>query len=469
VTFTTKDGLLGGDLGAGVIGTTTDESQNIWIATRGALYVKRAPSPDGKRPGDTAFRRYDGTGGHHTPVDTALHLQDNGITYHDSGLANGINGDFPGAASNPGILSIVGGGPNEVFVGYASDHDWASPNDGTSRDPFHHMGKVDRVRIKDDGSIEVVRFDMVSGNTTEFWHCRHAWRMVFDHFVHPHELYVGTEHGIDKISPDKWFQSTKSWIYQDNLVWLADHLHPRVCKNEFCTGDEGKDTQMMGDWKALAIAPDGDLWVGGKWSAGKIIYTPLAAELNADGTPNPAGKTGWYQRLGSQAYKYLFGDPWCGSSGTVKQWQNGTGWVLTSCPAFSGTPPVFMPPAEGDEVNINAVAVATDGVVWWSSFQYGIANFDETKHRFTYFDPGSMGVAGTVTDMVALPDGRLAIGSDGGGVTLWDPKTQASKTIRSGSGLVDDSVRTLELDTMVNPPALHVSTRNGAARIRVFP
>src|SRR5438067_5138364 len=112
VTYSQQDGLLGGELGSGVVGTTTDESQNIWIATRGALYLKRAPSADGKRPADTTFRRFDGTGGHHSVVDTALHLQGNAITYHDVGLSLGINEDITGAASNPGILSIVGGGPN---------------------------------------------------------------------------------------------------------------------------------------------------------------------------------------------------------------------------------------------------------------------------------------------------------------------------------------------------------------------
>ena len=48
------------------------------------------------------------------------------------------------------------------------------------------------------------------------------------------------------------------------------------------------------------------------------------------------------------------------------------------------------------------MTVAPDGVVWWGSSQYGIASFDETKHGFSYFDPGSMGVGGTVTDLVAL-------------------------------------------------------------------
>jgi hypothetical protein len=476
VTFTQKDGLLAGDLGGGVVGITTDESQNIWVATHNALYVMRASTPS--RPGDKTFAlRFDGTRGKRLAApntylpDTDLHLQNNPITYTDSGLSNGINETIQGAAWDPGITEIVGGGPDEVFVGYASFHDYAHPipDDGTSRDPFRHMGKVDRVRLQADGTIEVVRFDLVSGNTTEFWHCRNIERMVFDHFFHPHELYVGTEHGIDKLSPDKWFApKNPSWPYRDNQYWMSDHLHPRVCHHQECsTTNPNANTQMMGDWRGLAIGPDGDLWAGGKWSAGKIIYTELAAELNPDGTPNPSGTTGWYQRLGSVAYKHVFGDPWCGSAGQVNRW-DGTQWVLTSCPAFSGVPPVFMPPMEGDPVFINGVTVAPNGIAWWSSPQYGIASFEE-KVGFKYFDPSSMGVAGSVTDIVALPDGRLAIGSNGGGVTIWDPATHTSKTIRAGSGLPDNQVNRMELDAIVKPAALHVATGTGAARIRVFP
>jgi hypothetical protein len=493
VTFTQKDGILAGDLGGGVVGMTTDESQNIWLATHNALYVMRASTPS--RPGDKTFAlRFDGTKGQGLKApnsyapDTDIHLRNNAISYTDSGLSNGINETIDGAASDPGITEIVGGGPNEVFVGYASFHDFAhpDPNDGTSRDPFRHTGKVDRVRLKDDGTIEVVRFDLVSGNTTEFWHCRNIERMAFDHFFHPHELYVGTEHGIDKLSPDKWFQpkdpatgKPKAWVYTDNQYWMSDHLHPRVCLHEECSNtNPNANTQMMGDWRGLAIGPDGDLWAGGKWSAGKIIYTELAAELDTNGIPNPSGKAGWYQRLGSVAYKHVFGDPWCGSAGQVKRW-DGTQWVLVSCGPGSGAPPVFQPPMEGDPVFINGVTVAPNGIVWWSSTQYGIASFDgrdppcrgsaPAASCFQYFDPSSMGVAGSVSDIVALPDGRLAIGSNGGGVTIWDPATRTSKTIRAGSGLPDNGVKRMELDTMVKPPALHVSTNTGAARIRIVP
>jgi hypothetical protein len=304
--------------------------------------------------------------------------------------------------------------------------------------------------------------------------------MVFDHFVHKHELYVGTEHGVDKLSPDKWFPPKNPfWPYRDNQVWMSDHLHPRVCKHEQCSDtNPNANTQMMGDWRGLAIGPDGDLWAGGKWSAGKIIYTELAAELDANGDPDPTGKTGWYQRPGGIAFKHVFGDPWCGSAGVNNVW-NGNQWVLTSCGSGSGSPPIFQPPMEGDEVFINGVAVAPDGKVWWSSPTYGIASFEEiggacqamgpTAKCFKYFDPSSIGVAGSVSDIIALPDGRLAIGSNGGGITLWDPATNTSKTIRAGSGLADNNVHRMELDTMVNPPVLHVATASGAASIRVFP
>jgi hypothetical protein len=41
--------------------------------------------------------------------------------------------------------------------------------------------------------------------------------------------------------------------------------------------------------------------------------------------------------------------------------------------------------------------------------------------------------------------------------------------MRGGSGLPDDAVQRLELDTMVSPPTLHVSTNSGATSIRITP
>jgi hypothetical protein len=303
--------------------------------------------------------------------------------------------------------------------------------------------------------------------------------MVYDHFIHKHELYVGAEHGVIKLSPDLWFPPNKSWPYRDYLYWMSDHLHPVTCFHQQCTGNEGRDSQRMGDWRGLAISPEGDLWVGGKWSAGKIFYTPLNAELKPDGTPNGEGKTGWFQRGGNAfddpetGRSYAFGFDFCGTNGIRDVW-NGSAWQTQSCSPYSGTPPVFWPPSPGEPVSISAVTVTPDGVSWWASAPpgsdpaYGLASFDDKA--FKYYDPiRDAGMAEyNVADLLALPDGRLVLAGPGTGLTFWDPKTGKHTSLRAGQGIPDDRVLRLQLDTMVDPPALQVATEGGAAVLRVL-
>lgn len=477
-----------------VVAVSTDETQNLWVATNAALYLMR--------PGQKTFQRFDGSGGKgNGNGDTALHLQSNPVTYcADVNFTGGDRTCRQGAAWDPGISTIVGGGSNEVFVGYWGYHDYNNlQNDGEWFDVYRHTGKLDRVRIKVDSSgkpvvdaagnvsIQVVRFDMVSGASPQFWHNRTVYRMVYDHFIHPHELFVGTEHGVDKISPDLWFPPNPNWPFGDNLYWMSDHLHPATCLHQYCSDTEQLNIQMMGEWRGLALSAQGDLWVGGKWSAGKIFYVAPNSELYANGTPNPNGSTGWFQRYGGQAgpfkdlktgLDYSFGFRFCGTSGVEDVW-NGSAWVHSTCAAMTGTPPVFWPPAPGDPVSISAVTETPDGTTWWASSptgpfpNYGIAAraASTTGHRFTYYDPmRDVGLAeNAVSDMVALPDGRLVVAGPSSGIVFWDPVKGTHVSMRGGSGLPDDHVQRLELDTMVNPPALHVSTWTGAVVLRKFP
>jgi hypothetical protein len=412
-----------------VVGISTDEKQNIWAATNNALYLLQ--------PGQKTFRRFDAASG--------LHLQSNPEQYCDT-WAPGHECPIYGGADDPGISEIVGGGPDEVFVGYYGHHDWLSPSDGTFNDPWRHSGKLDRVRLKSDGSISVIRFDMVAGNSVEFWHNRTVLRMVYDHFIHPHELYVGTDHGTNKFSPDKWHAANPgTWFNspENNLMWMSDHLHPQACYHHSCDDPryQPESDLRLGDWRGLAIAPDGHLWLAGRWAAGEIAYA--------------ADNSVWYNR-GGNSYLWAFGDHYSGG-------------------CTSGRP-VFCIPQEGDVVSLTAVTVAKDGRVWFASGSahsgdpaYGIAAWN--GHDFQYFDPiRDVGMSEvSVQDLIALPDGRLVVAAPNTGLVFWDPATGKRAAVRAGGGIPDDHVLRLELDMMVNPPTLHVATWGGAASIRQFP
>jgi hypothetical protein len=261
-----------------VVGMTTDGALNRWVATHQALYLMR--------PGEKTFHRYDARDG--------LHLAANPVTYCDTWAPH--PSCLSGAAVSPGITEIAGGGTGEVFVGYAGHDDGTEDFD----DPNRHTGKLDRVRVDGSGAITVQRLDLVNSTTAQFWHNRTVQRLVYDRARK--ELYVGTNHGIDRLQPDRYRDPKPGeWFLNVTHEWLSDHLHPRVCFHAACTGDESKDDQRMGDWRGVALAPDGDLWVAGKWTAGKIRWT---SDLSA-----------WHDRPGHEAYAFNFGDPYNPSSG----------------------------------------------------------------------------------------------------------------------------------------------------------
>ena len=160
----------------------------------------------------------------------------------------------------------------------------------------------------------------------------------------------------------------------------------------------------------------------------------------------------------------------------------------------SGSRPVWCVGREGDAVSISAVAETSDGVEWFASGPYsyqpghacpknptdrtagdhdwGVASYDPRTYHFDYYSPTSeLGMVETsVRDMVALPDGRLVFAGPNSGIVFWDPKTKrVTGRMRSGTGLPSDRVRRLEVDTMVDPPVLHVSTQLGATSIRILP
>jgi hypothetical protein len=424
-TANAKYGAAEGILEQPVIGASTDETQNLWVATRSALYLMT--------PGERSFRRFDAADG--------LHLMGNPARYCDADIAGGDRKcPIFGSATDPGISEIEGGAANEVFVGYFGRDEGS----GDWGDPDRHSGKLDRVRLTSAGALQVDRFDLVSTQTAQFWHNRTVQRLLYDHFQHKHELYVGTNHGVDRVWPDKYRAPQKGeWFLVAANEWLADHLHPQVCYHRACDASE-RDLRL-GDWKGLALSPDGNLWVGGRWTGGQIRWT---ADLR-----------GWLERPGSQIYAVAFGDPYPGPCGSRYCNQ-----------------PVFMVPAEGDVISVQAVAVAADGRVWFASgrtttfdLPRGLAVWDGKS--FKYFDPQrDAGMAeNDIRDMVALPDGRLVLAGSKTGLVFWNPGTGARTSMRAGADLPDDHVFRLKLDRMVDPPTLYAATYGGAAALRSIP
>ena len=92
------------------------------------------------------------------------------------------------------------------------------------------------------------------------------------------------------------------------------------------------------------------------------------------------------------------------------------------------------------------------------------ATFDKDYWVFVHvLDPqGDLGMSErNVRDIVALPDGRIVFAGPNTGLVVYDPVSGKHVAIRAASKLIpDDHVMQMELDTMVNPPALHVSTSN---------
>jgi hypothetical protein len=269
---------------------------------------------------------------------------------------------------------------------------------------------------------------------------------------------------VNKFSPDKWHEpfvdpatGRDTWfnLPENNQSWMSDHLHPQACKHEHCDIGE-RATQLLGDWRGITIAPNGDLWVGGRWAAGAIIYT--------------ADNTNWYNNprdpiTKASAFSINFGDPYDGNC--------------------SNNRPIFCAPLEGDPVNLSAIAFTKDGKTWFSSgsvyndptdVNYGIASWEQHPKdggpQYRYYDPmRDLGMTeSNVRDMVALPDGRLVVAAPNGGLVFWDPTGKTRPVaMRAGQGIPSDQVLRVQLDMMVDPPALQVATAGGATVLRKFP
>ena len=384
------------------ISASVDEAENLWVVSHDALYLMA--------PGAKVFRRY---------------------TAQD-GLHYG-----PGYTESPNITLVEGGAKGECFVGYfARDTNSGMFKDAHMwTDPWAHLGKMDQVLLQPDGSLKVNRYDLRNSNDGHYYETRTIMSMVYDHFQHPGNLYVGSNHGVTRIIPAKYYPpphlDTDPFNTWDERQWYADHVHPWVCMGGPCDANK---MVSFGDWFGLTLAPDGRLWMGGLTTAGALKFKEKLSD--------------W-----------------------VQSWEP----VNPFAPAFEW-PPVYLPPQEGEAVNIRGVAVTPDGMAWfvsgevesWRGRTYGIAAWD--GRRFTYFDPTALGaIEYNILEVQALADGRLVFGFPGSGLLIWEPGEPKGRRITHGDGLPGEQIGRMSQDRMHDPPLLLVPTEGGLAVFRNIP
>ena len=425
--YGTAQGLLESPISA-----STDEAENLWVVSHAALYLLT--------PGARNFRRFTAADG--------LHVG-------------------PGWTEPPDITMVAGGAPGQCFVGYYAHDTNVNTQPGTahtSGDPVAHLGKMDEVLLRKDGTLEVHRYDFHNTNSDYYWETRTIMSLVYDHFQHPGNLYVGSNHGITRVIPSKWrLPANSTEAAQPSLVeheYYADHVHNWVCSGGPCTNPDGSPSNYpsaFGDFFGLTLAPDGRLWMAGLTSASAIGYRETLGEwVQSWDTHNP--------------FDPAFGD--------------GSG------------PAVFETSRYGEEINLRAVTVTPDGTVWFASggaegwrtpwaqgHGVGLAAFDKPPppvqpgqiargfpYHWTYFDPINLGaIENNILELQALPDGRLVLGFPSSGLLVWKPGDPKGHRITQNQGLPGESVGRISLDTMVSPPALYVPVEGGLAVFREVP
>jgi hypothetical protein len=208
----------------GLIDAGPDEAQNIWAATRDALYLLQ--------PGQTKWVKYTAADG--------LHIQ----SFTDPW----------GNASVTRITALAAGAANQVFVGYYGyESDVTRDTDPQS---LSSLGWADRVQLGTDGKLTTVHYAFHCDRSPGIVEDRSVRRMLYAHDgAAAGHLFLGMDHGVVHIFEDM----------------AGDHVHPEV---NYLNPDGGTILKI-GENFGLALRPDGALWIGGGYGVGLQPWNPV--------------------------------------------------------------------------------------------------------------------------------------------------------------------------------------------------
>lgn len=353
-----------------IFDASPDDAQNIWAVSHDTLYLLR---PGSSTP--LTFTAADG-----------LHI-----------------GPFIDWYKNPNTTSITamaGGHPNEVFVGYYGYESEGNPYLDT--DAQKQLGNADKVVFDPStGKINITRYlfkcDYDSGSGC--WEDRSPRRMVYAHGgVGAGHLFIGFNHGMSHVFNDQ----------------IGDHVHPEI----WWHNPDGTSGMKLGEQYGVAIDPQGNAWVAGKYGVGLQPFNAVPHFNWVDGH-----------------FIYAFTTFGAGHSLDVPR---------------------------GYTENDSSIAVMPNGHIYIGSFDKGLTHWNPAASGGNYNTMTQVsGVPGAILDLGADPDGTLWIVDGGGSLSRYNPATGQAMAWAGISG-----AHRVVVDTTVTPRAVYVSTDGGLAVIR---
>ena len=384
--------------GPALSGASMDEGGNLWGVSGDALWLWRA--------GAKGWERFDN---------------------HNSGgvLGNGH--------ANDGLLSVAGGGPGEAWIGYRGLFLNGNEEDDPSivSEAIRTSGGADRVSAVPGGIA--LRDHLVfwtgpgilAAEPKGRWKVRSIWTILYNHGPRgiPGDVFFGGNHGIG--------------MFRHSIQSMDEHAHAAW---NFCPASMYPECSLMtGDHKGIAIAPDGNVWMGADFAAERLSYMDqpggdLYGRVDNDvDFPKPDGVRLWVNRS--------------------NDWQH---------------------PEWGGRDFVTAMAFDAWGDLWVSSYMNGVAripmkgSFSTAKswsdveywsHRRGDHLPAWTDASDNVWTLAADPDGSVWVGGPQGAFRLVG---RTGQWISYGGVVPGPSVNQISLAPRPGPRSVVFATDSGA-------
>ncbi|MFL5310744.1 MAG: two-component regulator propeller domain-containing protein [Myxococcales bacterium] len=384
--------------GPALFGASMDEGGNLWGVSTDALWLWRS--------GGKGWEKFDN---------------------HKSGgvLGNGH--------ANDGLLSVAGGAPGEAWIGYRGLFLNGDEEDDPSivSEAIRTSGGADRVSAVPGGLA--LRDHLVfwtgpgilAAEPKGRWKVRSIWSILYNHGPHgiPGDVFFGGNHGIG--------------MFRQRIQAMDEHAHAAW---NFCPASMYPECSLMtGDHKGIAIAADGNVWMGADFAAERLSYMDqpggdLYAWVDNDvDVPKPDGLRLWVNRSNDTQH-----------------------------------------PEWGGRDFVTAMAFDAWGDLWVSSYMNGVARLpmkgsfsaasswsevEYWSHRRGDKVPGWTDRSDNVWSLVADPDGSIWVGGPQGAFRFVG---RTGQWISYGGAIPGPSVNQISLDPRPGSRGVVFATDSGA-------